>query len=305
MTRNLILFCCLLLTASCSIFDDSTSSTLAIDDTNALETEIVDNIDQVLSGSSLLKEINQQVLATMFQHPSLGLGTDPEDDIQLRSNCPTITPEPGKLRIYPKEFEIDLDSGGSGCQPEGSPTKYKGTLKITVLAPVFLPGGHVIIKTKNLKMGNNLDKEVEDLTMVHKYKDRVNNDLIFDTQISKFEFTNKISRFTSNESKRTSISRFTTGVTTYSDINEDTDLTELTTIIDDLVTIEFASLQLQSEDQNATLEDGKLSFSIICSCPINGQYEDPNGGRVLIQENRGCTDGLFTVRDRNYRLRCD
>lgn len=303
--RNLLFLSIAFLVTSCSIFDDATSSRIETDNVENLDPQIKNSIDQVISGAGLLKDINQQVLSTITQHPSLGFGTDPQDDIQIRSNCPVISPEPGKLRIYPKEFEINLDSEGSGCQPAGANTKYKGKLFITVLAPVFLPGGHVIIRTENLSTGDNLDKQIENLTMDHKYKNQVDGNLVFDTQISRFNYSNQLRDADQPIRRRSNMTNVTGGITTYSDMLNDTDLSDLSTIIDDLVTIEFDNLELANDDEGTTqLQDGRLQYNIVCSCPIGGSFVDPSAGKISLRENSGCVDGIYTVRERNYKLEC-
>lgn len=302
--RTLIFLFLVLSVISCSVFDDTTSSSLVTDDESNLEQSVRNNVDFMVAGSSLLKQVNQQVISTLFQHPSLGFGTD-ADETSPRNNCPVITPEPGRLRIYPKEFVLDLDSEGSGCQPAGSTSKFQGKVYITVLSPVFLPEGHVIIETENLRMGDELEQEIEDLTMEHRYKENVDDNLVFDTKITRFGFNNTNSRLGQNESRRAKMAQYTGGITTYSDVLRDTDLNDLATIIDDLVTIEFESLSLDNTDTQSTLRDGNFQFSISCSCPVSGRYLDPSAGEVTIRDNSGCVDGLYSVRDRNYRLNCE
>lgn len=292
---------------SCSIFDDETlDKNVTNEDEITLETE--QNISQFIETAKVIKELNQHVLALALQYPALGTGIISKDDIVKRSNaCPNISPDPNQKSSYPQEFILNLDSEGNGCTPLGSKVKYKGTIAVNIISPALQKNGAFTIKATNLLIGENLDRTISKVEMEHVYQSNDGEQTIFDTKIKYLDFTN----FSGSDNSKTVIQDVSGGKTIYRDVAKDTNLNDLSTILDDEVIFSFDKMFVQNQIGGETTlfdtSNGTLHFSIFCACPTDGTFKLDNLGGLIVdfKENSTCTDGAYNIGSLAFKLNCN
>lgn len=306
--KNFILFittCCILF--SCSLFDDETS-TRVDDNNNEISIETETNVNQFIETAKVIKDINQHILGLALRYPALGSGIISDDEVVQREvACPNISPDPNQKSTYPQEFVLDLDSNGNGCTPLGSKVKYKGRIVINIKSPALQKQGAFTITATDLLIGEKLDRKISKVEMEHTFKSNDGKQTIFDTEIKHLDFTN----FSGSGNSKTVIQDVTGGQTTYRDINRDTNLNDLSTIVDDEVIFGFDKMFVQNNiDGETTLFDtsnGSLHFSILCACPTDGSFKLDNQGGVTVdfKENSNCTNGTYKIGSLSFNLNCD
>lgn len=292
---------------SCGVFDDPSDPLNGSDSSQDFTEADEENLVSFIEGAKLFKEVNQHVLSLALQYPAIGSGIISEDEVKVRSNaCPDIFPDPNQKSSYPQEFIVDLDSGGNGCTPLGSKVKYKGKVSVNIISPALQQDGEFIIKSSGLLIGKALGQKIDKLEIRHKFRSNNGRNTVFDTEIITMEYTN----YTGTSNQKTIVENVKRGLTTYSDVNEDSNLNNLSSVFDDEVFFEFETMDIVNEGKELRLMEatkGKLFFNLLCSCPTGGEFtiKNPGGIKVDFNRNNNCTDGSYKVGSLDFALNCD
>lgn len=265
----------------------------------------------LFDASSVIKDINQQMVSTLLEHPNLhGLGNGRPHAPVKDDNCPKIYPDPEDVKdFFPVHLSFDFTNDTEGCLPVGSSVRYKGIFFLEIFANVCLPGGAFRFYGSNFWLGENLTLSVDSVDVLQEFRTINRDTLIFDTDVKSLVCLNN-GLFSNNlEDKRfTAVRDVKGGVTKYVDVEGNTRLDDYNTLIDDVVIFEFDELTAVDKEtgQLMVCENGRLEYNVKCTCPVAGTFDmvSPATGRVDFANNQDCIGGNYTFNGESFQMSC-